>query len=338
MFDSPIPPPNTPPTSASVPFTAPVPHLALRTPANFPDYELLDSGNFAKLERFGRHVVARPEPQALWAPALPPSEWDRQAGATFTRAGSGAAGTEKGQWKIKPGMPEQWWLEYRLPEPADGAGPATGPVLRFRLGLSSFKHVGLFPEQEVNWRWLYARCRALQGANGAAPKVLNLFAYTGAASVAMRAAGADVAHLDAVRQVNFWGAENQKASGLDGIRWLVDDALGFVRRQARRGTRYQGIALDPPAYGRGPDGEKWVLEDHLRELLSLSKELLDDTQPHFFLLNLYSLGFSGLILDSLGRNLFGAVPNAEAGELYLPDGAGRTLPLGTYWRFHNAGK
>ncbi len=223
-------------------------------------------------------------------------------------------------------MPEQWWLEYALPD-------AARAPLRFRLGLSSFKHVGLFPEQEVNWRWLYARCRALTAGGGPPPKVLNLFAYTGAASLAMRAAGADVAHLDAVRQVNFWSRENMEASGLDGIRWLVDDALGFVRRQARRGTRYQGIVLDPPAYGRGPDGEKWVLEDHLYELLTLSKELLDDTQPHFFLLNLYSLGFSGLILDSLGRDLFGPGPNREVGELYLPDGAGRTLPLGTFWRF-----
>ncbi len=310
-----------------------VPTLRLLTPAGFPAYELLDSGHFAKLERFGEQVVARPEPQALWAPALPPSEWDRRADATFTRATGGAAGPEKGQWQRKAGTPDQWWLEYQLP---DG-----GPPLRFRLGLSAFKHVGLFPEQEVNWRWLYARCRALAQPQHptlntqhlTSPKVLNLFAYTGAASLAMRAAGADVVHLDAVRQVNFWAAENQKASDLDGIRWLVDDALGFVRRQARRGTRYQGIVLDPPAYGRGPDGEKWVLEDHLFELLTLTRELLDDSQSHFFLLNLYSLGFSGLILDSLGRDLFGAVPNAEAGELYLPDGAGRTLPLGTFWRF-----
>lgn len=314
-----------------LPSPASPPALSLLTPAGFPAYELLDSGHFAKLERFGAHVVARPEPQALWAPTLSPSEWDRRAGATFTRAAGGSG--EKGQWKTKPGMPEQWWLDYQLPE-------AAAPPLRFRLGLSAFKHVGLFPEQEVNWRWLYARCRALtQPPNHPTtqpPKVLNLFAYTGAASLAMRAAGADVAHLDAVRQVNFWGRENMEASGLDGIRWLVDDALGFVRRQARRGTRYQGIALDPPAYGRGPDGEKWVLEDHLFELLTLAKELLDDTKPHFFLLNLYSLGFSGLILDSLGRDLFGPVPNAEAGELYLPDGAGRTLPLGTFWRYFAA--
>ncbi len=308
----------------------PAPTLSLLTPTGFPDYELLDSGHFAKLERFGAHIVARPEPQALWAPALPAAEWDHRAGATFTRAAGAAAGGDKGQWRLRPGMPEQWWLTYRLPEIERQPGAA----LRFRLGLSSFKHVGLFPEQEVNWRWLYARCRALAAPGAEAPKVLNLFAYTGAASLAMRAAGADVTHLDAVRQVNFWGRENMEASKIDGIRWLVDDALGFVRRQARRGTRYQGIALDPPAYGRGPDGEKWVLEDHLLELLTLSRELLDRDRPHFFLLNLYSLGFSGLILDSLGRDLFGAGPHRETGELYLPDAAGRTLPLGTFWRFH----
>lgn len=300
------------------------PALALLTPTDWPQYALLDSGNYAKLEQFGAHVVARPEPQALWAPALPQSEWDRLAGATFTKA---PGSSEKGQWQLKRGTPEQWWLDYQLPE--------RGPALRFRLGLSSFKHVGLFPEQEVNWRWLYARCRELTTAAAPPPKVLNLFAYTGAASVAMRAAGADVTHLDAVRQVNFWARENMEASNVDGIRWLVDDALGFLRRQARRGTRYQGIALDPPAYGRGPNGEKWVLEDHLYELLTLARELLDTSQPHFFLLNLYSLGFSALILDSLGRDLFGPVPNAEVGELYLPDQAGRTLPLGTFYRFHS---
>ena len=304
------------------------PSLALQTPLDWPDYELLDAGHFAKLERFGAHVVARPEPQALWAPALPPAEWEQLAGATFTRA---PGSSEKGQWKLRRGMPEQWWMRYRLPD--------RGPELQFRLGLSSFKHVGLFPEQEVNWRWLWSRCRALSAGGAAAggpPKVLNLFAYTGAASVVMRAAGADVTHLDAVRQVNFWARENMEASGLDGIRWLVDDALGFLRRQARRGVCYQGIALDPPAYGRGPNGEKWVLEDHLYELLTLARELVDRDRPHFFLLNLYSLGFSALILDSLGRDLFGDVANREAGELYLPDRAGRTLPLGTFYRFFTA--
>lgn len=305
---------------------ASLPSLLLHTPQAWPGYALLDAGDGAKLERFGAHVVARPEPQALWRPALSAREWEQLAGATFTRA-AGEKG-EKGQWRTRPQMPEQWWLDYQLPD--------SGPTLRFRLGLSAFKHVGLFPEQEVNWRWLYQQGRQLVRATKPGeppPKVLNLFAYTGGATLALRAAGLDVAHLDAVRQVNFWARDNMEASGLDGVRWLVDDALAFCRRQVRKGTRYQGIALDPPAYGRGPDGEKWLLEEHLPELLALCHELLDRDRPHFFLLNLYSLGFSALILDSLGRDLFGAVPTRELGELYVPDQAGRALPLGTFYRF-----
>ncbi len=324
-----------------MPFTPPLLHLL--TPEGWSDYELIDSGDFAKLERFGPHLLARPEPQALWRPALPPDEWRHRAGATFTKAPGGSAASDKGQWQLQRGMPEQWHVRYQLP----ASNGAPSPELRFRLGLSAFKHVGLFPEQEANWRWLYAQTRRLQEAasnqqpktsnqkpeNKAAPKVLNLFAYTGAASVALRAAGAEVTHLDAVRQVNFWARENMEASGQHDIRWIVDDALAFARREVRRGNKYQGIALDPPAYGRGPNGEKWLLEEHLPELLHLCAELLDREQPHFFLLNLYSLGFSALILDSLGHDLFGAVPNREIGELYLPDQAGRTLPLGTFYRF-----
>lgn len=285
------------------------------TPENWPDYELIDSGNYEKLERFGAHVVARPEPQAAWDRLLSEAEWKRQAQAVFRREKGNA---ERGQWHLQPGMPEQWFISYRYREAS----------LRFRLGLSSFKHVGLFPEQESNWRFIYDQSRLLKE-----PKVLNMFAYTGAASLAARAGGADITHLDSVKQVNYWARENMEASGLDHIRWIVEDAMKFARREVKRGNRYTAILLDPPAYGRGPNGEKWQLEDEINELLKLCAQLLHPDQ-HFFLLNLYSLGFSALILDNLVRGTFGAqVRHEELGELYLQDQGMRKLPLGTFFRF-----
>lgn len=287
------------------------------TTSPWADYELLDAGNFEKLERFGKHILARPEPQAIWDPHLATSEWQR-AHATFTRE---KGSQERGQWKIKPGTPEQWVIGYERPD---------GLKLRFRLGMSSFKHVGLFPEQDPNWQFIYQQTRQRKAA---VPRVLNLFAYTGAATLAARAAGADVTHLDSVKQVNFWARDNMEASNLDGVRWLVEDAMKYVRREVKRGSKYQGLILDPPAYGRGPNGEKWQLEDELNEMLKLCKELLDP-QDHFFLINLYSLGFSALILDNLVGEIFPAMRDKrEIGEIYLHDAGARKLPLGTFCRF-----
>ncbi|GAB3305160.1 class I SAM-dependent methyltransferase [Hymenobacter tenuis] len=287
------------------------------TTSPWADYELIDAGNFEKLERFGKHILARPEPQAIWDPHLSAAEWQR-ANATFTRE---KGSQERGQWKIKPGTPEQWVIGYERPD---------GLKLRFRLGMSSFKHVGLFPEQDPNWQFIYEQTRKRRATQ---PRVLNLFAYTGAATLAARAAGADVTHLDSVKQVNFWARENMEASGLDGVRWLVEDAMKYVRREVKRGSKYQGLILDPPAYGRGPNGEKWQLEDELNEMLKLCKELLDP-QDHFFLINLYSLGFSALILENLVHEIFpDARQNREIGEIYLHDAAARKLPLGTFCRF-----
>ncbi|UOQ79101.1 class I SAM-dependent methyltransferase [Hymenobacter sp. 5516J-16] len=287
------------------------------TTSPWADYELIDAGNFEKLERFGKHILARPEPQAIWDPHLPASEWQR-ANAIFTRE---KGSQERGQWKIKPGTPEQWIIGYERPD---------GLKLRFRLGMSSFKHVGLFPEQDPNWQFIYQQTRKRQAAQ---PRVLNLFAYTGAATLAARAAGADVTHLDSVKQVNFWARDNMEASSLDGVRWLVEDAMKYVRREVKRGSKYQGLILDPPAYGRGPNGEKWQLEDELNEMLKLCKELLDP-QDHFFLVNLYSLGFSALILENLVHEIFPEARHTrEIGEIYLHDAAARKLPLGTFCRF-----
>ena len=289
------------------------------TTSPWPDYELLDCGNFQKLERFGPYLLARPEPQAIWSPHLPGSEWER-ADAAFVRT---AGSAERGQWRLKPDMPEQWLIDYQRPD---------GLKLRFRLGLSSFKHVGLFPEQDPNWQFIFEQTKKRRAA---VPRVLNLFAYTGAATLAARAAGADVTHLDSVKQVNFWARDNMEASGIDGVRWLVEDAMKYVKREVKRGNKYQGLILDPPAYGRGPNGEKWQLEDELRELLSLSQQLLDP-DDHFFVVNLYSLGFSALILDNLVTELFTGLKTVrEVGEIFLRDAGQRRLPLGTFCRFAN---
>ena len=287
-------------------------------PEHWKDYELIDSGNFEKLERFGNFVLSRPEPQALWDKALPDEEWKRLSNAVFKRT-KGKAGDdgEKGEWLQKPGMPGQWFVDYRYKEMA----------IRMRLGLTSFKHVGLFPEQAGNWNYIYDTIKSIPEKTN----VLNLFAYTGGASLAARAAGADVTHVDSVKQVITWANENLKASSMDGVRWLVEDAAKFVQREARRGNRYNGIILDPPAYGRGPEGEKWVLEDQISSLLKQCGLIL---KPHnsFVVLNLYSMGFSPLIADNLLTNLLDA-GNTEAGEFCFADRAGRKLPLGIFARF-----
>ena len=281
------------------------------------DYELLDSGAGEKLERFGAYVLARPEPKALWDPSLPEAEWRRLAHTTFTPgAGFGKAGKEdSGTWNRLRKMDDQWWIRYRNED---------GLSLDLRLGLTSFKHVGVFPEQAPNWDFIYRQTRAL-AAKGRTPRVLNLFAYTGAASLAAKAAGADVTHLDSVRQVVTWARGNMEHSGLDGIRWVVEDAMKFARREAKRGNRYDGIILDPPAYGHGPDGEKWKLDECLFEMLRTVGEILAP-QDAFLVLNLYSNGYSALLGETLVRQAM-PVGSLESGELALGDKFGKALPL-----------
>lgn len=284
----------------------------------FPDYELLDSGDFEKLERFGRHVVRRPEPQAIWRRSLPEEEWRRRADASFLRD---ARSEERGEWRLTPRMPSRWTVEYAC----------GGLRLRMRLGLTSFKHVGIFPEQAANWNFIYDRCTQLR-ASGRTPRVLNLFAYTGGATLAARAAGAETTHVDSVRQVVSWARENMELSGLDGVRWIVEDALKFVRREVRRGNRYDGILLDPPAYGRGADGEKWVLEENIGEMLDCCARLLEPSDS-FLVLNLYSMGLSATLASTAVRQAFGRPAEERFGELCFDDASGKRLPLGTYYRF-----
>lgn len=285
---------------------------------NWRDYELLDSGNGEKLERFGSYVLSRPEPKALWDKSLPEKDWQRLSHTHFKPgAGFGKAGKEdSGTWERLKKMDDQWHIRYANPQGLD---------MDLRLGLTSFKHVGIFPEQAPNWNYIFSKASGLRQASGQAPRVLNLFAYTGAASLAARAAGAEVTHLDSVRQVVTWARGNMECSGLDGIRWIVEDAMKFARREARRGNLYQGIILDPPAYGHGPDGEKWKLDECLFEMLRTVNDILAP-KDSFLVLNLYSNGFSALLGETLVKQAFN-YRKIESGELALADRFGKALPL-----------
>ena len=296
--------------------------MLLLSPQNWTDYELIDSGNGEKLERFGAYTLARPEPKALWDKSMSDKEWNALVHTRFvTGAGFGKSGKEdSGSWQMIKKMPEQWQIDYQ----------GNGFAYKMRLGLTAFKHVGVFPEQAPNWDYVYEAVVRV-GRVEKAPKVLNLFAYTGGASLAAHAAGADVTHLDAVRQVVTWARENMEQSGMDGIRWIVEDALKFVKRQVRRGVCYQGIILDPPAYGHGPEGERWKLDECLFALLKECNAILAP-QNSFVLLNLYSNGYSAVLADTLARQAFGAAKETAFGELMLEDRFGKRLPLSVFVR------
>lgn len=295
--------------------------MKLLQPSHWQDYQLIDSGDYEKLERFGKYHLRRPEPQAIWRKNLSPKEWETRPDAWFKKGiGTNSLYTEKGDWILKPQMAEQWFINYAY----------KNMKLRFRLGLTAFKHVGIFPEQAENWNFIYDSTLSLKENQ---PKVLNLFAYTGGASLAAKAAGADVTHVDSVKQVLNWSSENMEASGLADIRWVWEDALKFAKREVKRKKNYRGIILDPPAYGRGPDGEKWILEEHIAELMDACSKLLDP-QKGFCVLNLYSMGFSSLIAENLLCDYFPDSTKPEYGELFVPDNFGRKLPLGIYSRFN----
>jgi 23S rRNA (cytosine1962-C5)-methyltransferase len=286
--------------------------------APWSDYELIDTGGGEKLERFGMYTLRRPEPQAVWNKVLPLTEWENLAHATFCRDQNANREGEKGEWRLKKGMPSQWYIIYDW----------EGLHIKMRMGLTAFKHVGIFPEQVENWKYIY---KAVKGSKVQAPRILNLFAYTGGASLAAKAAGADVVHVDSVKQVINWSAENMEASGLRDIRWVIEDAMKYIKREVKRGRTYNGIIIDPPAYGRGPEGEKWILEDQINELIQHCSTLLEK-QDSFFVMNLYSMGFSALIADNLVKAHFHNSTN-EIGELCIPDRSGKRLPLGVFLRF-----
>jgi 23S rRNA (cytosine1962-C5)-methyltransferase len=272
----------------------------LRT-AGWSDYAMIDSGSGRKLERFGPYRVIRPEPQCLWAPRRPESEW-ASADASFDPTDE----DEAGRWRFTRKVDEAWPL-------------ALGEV-RFLGRFTAFRHLAFFPEQAANWAWLDQRIRAA----GRPLKVLNLFGYTGVASLVCAAAGAQVTHLDASKKAIGWARENAELSKLADkpIRWICEDARRYVQREVRRGSLYDGIILDPPKYGRGPTGEVWRLFGNLPELLGLCAELLAP-DASFLLLNAYAERISGLSLSGL---LAGALPGRAGvidwGELALMEEAG----------------
>jgi 23S rRNA (cytosine1962-C5)-methyltransferase len=288
--------------------------IELLSPSHWKDYELLDCGDFEKLERFGEVILIRPEPQAVWAKALPEADWTKLHHIRF----KGKSATS-GEWvKKNAKSPDRWNISYKTEDIA----------IKFRLGLTSFKHVGIFPEQAVNWDFIAQQVKRFKNPE---PKILNLFAYTGGASLAAKAAGADTTHVDSIKQVVTWANENQELSGLANIRWVVEDALKFVKRELKRGKTYNGIILDPPAYGHGPNGEKWKLEDHIQEMMHDVMQLLDP-EEHFLILNAYSMGFSSVIIENLLKSSMPNIENLHCGELYLQASSGCKLPLGVFGR------
>lgn len=303
------------------------PNLVVEAPySGWKDYALVDSGDFEKLEKFGPYYLRRPEPKALWHKSMSEAQWQKlththfEPGAGFAKAGKEDSGT----WRRLRTMPDQWEIGY-VHEALD---------FRLRLGLTSFKHVGVFPEQASNWDFIYKSVQRISKpsaapAASAKPRVLNLFAYTGAASIAAKKAGADVTHLDSVKQVVTWARDNQERSGIDGIRWVVEDALKFAAREAKRGNLYDGIILDPPSYGHGPNGEKWKLDECLLDILKCVKQILKPKNS-FLVLNLYSNGYSAALAQTLVEQVWGLehnFPGLTCGELALEDSFHKVLPL-----------
>lgn len=296
--------------------------MLLLTPQFWKDYELIDSGDFEKMERFGKFILIRPEPQAVWDKKLSKKEWETRADVKFVSKSSSS-----GNWlKINRLMPDKWLVEYLFSETKKEK--ISNKALKFKLALTAFKHVGIFPEQAANWEYIVESLSLMKNQH---PKVLNLFAYTGGASLAARLAGAEVVHVDSVKQVVSWARENMDLSKLQDIRWVVEDALTFVKREVKRGKKYQGIILDPPAYGHGPQGESWKLENNINEMIKNVVNLLDEKE-HFLILNTYSLGFSPLIIENLIFSSIGKNADLQCGELYLESSHNQKLPLGVFGR------
>ncbi len=282
------------------------------------DYELLDSGAGRKLERFGVVTVDRPEPQAMWSSRLDSERW-KAAHAVF----DGDEDENKGRWSFRGNVPDSWTIGIE------------GVALTCRF--SAFRHLGVFPEQHSHWRWMVERLTRVQGER---PRLLNLFGYTGAASLMAARAGAEVTHVDASRKAIEWARVNQAQSTLDQapIRWILDDARKFARRDVRRKRLYHGILLDPPKFGRGPDGEVWDLFTDLPEMLRTCARLLDPSQS-FLILTTYAVRASSVSFDTLcHESLAGRGGTVESGELILQEsGGGRFLSTSLYTRWSSDG-
>lgn len=296
--------------------SAPVQRPALLLADRWKDYQLLDSGFGMKQERWGPYTLVRPDPQVIW-PRRGGEKWENWDGY-YHRAETGG-----GRWEFRRPLPEYWQIKYGS--------------LTFKIHPTSFKHTGLFPEQAVNWDWFSDKIRTARQA-GRELQVLNLFGYTGAATCAAAAAGAQVCHVDAAEGMVKWCRENATLSGLAEapIRFIADDCLKFVRREIKRGRRYDAIIMDPPTYGRGSAGEMWRLEDHLWELLLECRQVLSDS-PLFFLINAYTARLSPTVVTNLLSELMhdagGALTGGEVGLPIQQDG--KVLPCGIYGRWES---
>ncbi len=279
------------------------------SPTHWKEYELIDCGNYEKIERFGDYVLIRPETNAHWPPKMNRNRWKEMAHVQFKYKSK-----KSGTWEKLKSMPNQWEVNYPLKQGS----------LKFKLALTAFKHLGIFPEQATNWDFIAEKVEGFEGK----PKVLNLFAYTGGASLAANAAGADVTHVDSIRQVVTWTKENMELSELDGIRWVIEDALKFVNREVKRGNKYNGIIMDPPSFGLGAKGEKWKLEDKINELLKGVNQIC--AKNHFVVLNTYS-GLSPLTVEQLVRSHFQG-SDVQVGEIFLSGKSNSKLPLGSVAR------
>lgn len=289
------------------------------------DYEVLDTSGGEKLERWGKYQLVRPDPQVIWNTQKKASGWHRP-NAHYHRSQKGG-----GEWEFFD-LPEQWDIHYELPESC-----LSNAELTFHLKPFAFKHTGVFPEQAVNWDFSASLIAERIRQTGKAPKVLNLFAYTGGATLAALAAGASVTHVDASKGMVGWAKENAASSGLSGapVRWLVDDCTKFVEREIRRGSRYDAIIMDPPSYGRGPKGEIWKIEESVFPFVELCAKLLSDS-PLFVLINSYTTGLQPAVLRyMLGLSFekrFGG--RTEAEEIGLPvTETGLVLPCGASGRW-----
>ena len=276
------------------------------------DFEVLDTGDGQKLERWGQVILSRPDPQVIW-PKGTPRAW-QEAQAHYTRSEKGG-----GAWEFYDKLPERWVIQYK--------------DLKFYVHPTGFKHTGLFPEQAANWDAMRA---LIQKRPKGTVKVLNLFAYTGGATLACAAAGAHVTHVDAAKGMVSWAKENRELSGLPetSFRFIVEDALAFVKREARRGNTYDGILMDPPSYGRGPTGEAWKLENELYGLVSACTEVLSEN-PLFFFINSYTTGLQPAVLSNILRKTVAAKKGGrvDAQEVCLPVASGGVLPCGATGRW-----
>ena len=285
---------------------------------NWKDYKVLGTSGGEKLEAWGDYRLVRPDPQVIWTEEKKDPAWKRP-NAHYHRSEKGG-----GNWEFFD-LPEEWQIGYSLPS----------SQIRFNLKPFAFKHTGVFPEQAANWDWSYELIKK-RIAEGKSVNVLNLFAYTGGATLSAAAAGAKVTHVDASKGMVAWAKENAAASGLSGapVRWLVDDCRKFVEREIRRGNRYDAIIMDPPSYGRGPGGEVWKIETSFYPFVSLCRQVLSD-DPLYVLINSYTTGLQAGVLSYMAELAFGDIEGfrVSSGELGLPvEGSGRVLPEGAACR------